>query len=1019
MEILLLGPVQARIADRAVKPGVRKQRLLLAVLALEVNRPVDTRRLVDLVWPLERPATAVGMIHTYVSGLRKLLNNLGCHEAGIWLEREDPGYLLRCDPHRVDAHRFRSLVADSRAGPDGEARATLLAQALALWRGPALSGATDDDVRARLCAGLEEARLTALEDLCELRQRLGRHHGLLEELLGLTEENPLRPRLTGALMRELHRAGRTAEALAVFRRARERLKEELGLDPPALLQDVHLALLRAVPPARVAPAQAVLPAASPTRAMPAQAVPLPRELPMDLPTFTGRAAELDALTATADAATVDVTVIDGMAGIGKTALAVHAAHALASRYADGQLFVELHGFTTGVHPVEPADALDQMLRSLGVPGAQIPPGLDARAALYRTHLSGKHALIVLDNAAGEDQVWPLLPAAAGCRMLITSRKRLVGLDDVRSMSLEVLPPADAQALFLRIAGPDHPPAIVQEIIEWCGWLPLGIRVAAARLRARPSWTAAHLVERLRDQQHRLAELRIGNRSVTAAIDLSYQHVPATQQRLYRLLGVHPGPDIDTYAAAALAGVYPRRAARALEDLADTNLLHEFAPGRYRFHDLVRAHAASRRLPEPDRHAALTRLFDHYSRTASVAMDVVYPYSAGLRPRSPRPGAATPDFPDREAAARWLDEELPNLLATAHSGRPAYAIHMSASLQSHLLARGRYADAESLHTTALESARKAGDPVHEVQTLNRVGRIQNLQGRYDPAAACYERVLPLARELGAGDEESEALWGLGYGHYMQGRNVPAIGCYRQALRSARESGDRVRELTALQGLGHVYYTTNRCAVAASQFTVALRLARQIGHRVVEFDVLRGLGNIHRTLCRHHEALDLFEQALEIAREIGHRHGELALLRSLAGVRLAQGEHRAAARCYEESLDMARAIGDRNSQFEAVLGLGHAHQAAGRSNQALACHKIALGLASELGQLDDQARAHNGLALAHSALCEFGRARGHWQRALTILTDLSIPSVEELELEEIRANLAGPSPHCHDEGTGAVP
>jgi hypothetical protein len=467
------------------------------------------------------------------------------------------------------------------------------------------------------------------------------------ELVDLTARHPLRESLWVRLLIVLGRSGCPAEALARYETVRTRIVEELGVDPGPELQQVYADLLvgrspplvgdvgpshtanqSPIPPFLSVPTWRSTSSGGSDDSVPANIdftsvrlrpddetapevtheVPVPRQLPGDLSTFTGRDVELTWLLTAArlNADHVDNTgnagndgvrfapailAIDGMPGVGKTALAVHAAHRLAGRYADGQLFVDLHGFTQGVAPIDPASALEQMLRGLGVPGERIPPDLDARAALYRTRLADRRMLIVLDNAVDEAQVGPLLPGSAGCLVLLTSRRRLTGIDDVQPLPVDALPLDDALGLFARVTGEEPTSPTAVEIVELCGRLPLAIRIAAARLNSRPSWTAADLAGRLRDHRHRLSELDLGSRSVTAAVDLSYQQLTTAQRRMFRLLSLHPGADTDPYAAAALADTAVRDATRLLDDLTDAHLQQEPTPGRFRFHDLLRAHAA--------------------------------------------------------------------------------------------------------------------------------------------------------------------------------------------------------------------------------------------------------------------------------------------------------------------------------------------------------------------------------------------------------------------------------------------
>ncbi|WP_345607707.1 ATP-binding protein [Pseudonocardia adelaidensis] len=467
----------------------------------------------------------------------------------------------------------------------------------------------------------------------------------------------------------------------------------------------------------------------------------PRQLPTPPPQFTGRAADLADLERIIDQPGSVVVTIDGMAGVGKTALAAHAAHGWSSRYPDGQLFLDLQGSARSVRPVDPRDALDRLLRSIGVPGGQIPDDLDDRAALYRSCLADCKVLVLLDDAASEAQVTPLLHGSGTSLVMITSRRRLAGLDVTHAHSLDVLPPGDAIDLFVRSAGrggsPVDRPEQLGETARLCGFLPLAIRIAAARLRSRPSWTLGHLNERLRRSGHRLAELEAGDRSVAAALDLSYIQLEPESRHGYQVLALHPGVDFDIDAAAALMGQRSTHVEAVIDDLLDAHLLQEPLAGRYRFHDLVRAHALQ--VPRTEEPAAgardpLSRLIEHYCRTASVMVDVAHPYE---RENQQRTGDPHPrDGGDPARATAWLETELANLLTleefSCSNGRPDCAVRLSGLLHRHLRTRGRYDEAGELHERAVISARRIGDAIGELAAPNDLGHIRWLQGRHGDA-----------------------------------------------------------------------------------------------------------------------------------------------------------------------------------------------------------------------------------------------------------------------------------------------
>ncbi|MFI7702039.1 ATP-binding protein [Nonomuraea sp. NPDC049480] len=564
----------------------------------------------------------------------------------------------------------------------------------------------------------------------------------------------------------------------------------------------------------------------------------PRQLPADAAAFVGRARELAVLAEIGEVrgtAAVMIISIDGMAGVGKTALAVHAAYQLASRFPDGHLFVDLHGYTPCRAAANSADTLTRVLGALGVPGGSIPQHLDDRAALYRSLLAGRRMLIVLDNAADEEQVRPLLPGAGDCLVLITSRRRLVGLDGVRTVSVDVLPLADAIALFSGTAGEGRvagvPREALAEVVRRCGLLPLAIRLAAARLKAHPAWSVEHLLERLEEHQSLLSELYAGERSVTAALDMSYRELGVDEQRAYRALGLHTGANITPDAAAALLATTTERASVLLDSLQEVHLLKESAPGRYRVHDLIRTHATATAIDEDsesDRRTALARLLDHYSQAASAAMDRLYPYEADMRPRLSPGEAPVPAMPD---AAAWLETELYNLLAVAQlaveHGFPEHIRHLSGTLDRCLLNSGRHAEAETLHRRALSAARAVGDRTGEVEALIALGEIHRVKGRYDAALKDNSCALDIARATGHRCGEFRALNGLGYLHRIQGRYDHALDSHRQALRLASDLGHPSDKVRAHDALAHAHAALGQRKQAGYHWTQALTILTTLG------------------------------------------------------------------------------------------------------------------------------------------------------------------------------------------------
>jgi DNA-binding SARP family transcriptional activator/Tfp pilus assembly protein PilF len=994
MDFRILGPLQVGVAGRQVVVSTAPKRLrVLAALLARAGQPVPVDSLVEAVWGQRPPASARRNLQQYVHGLRQILG------AGLIATRGD-SYLL-APGSNLDSVEFRRLATDGAAAleaGDIATAATGLRAALDLWRGPAFAEFLDCELVAEEAARLELLRLETFERWAEAQLVTGAASRLAAELAEMVRRHPYREGLRALLMRALYQTGRRVEALTVFRETRALLVDQVGMEPGLPLRQLHEAMLRG---------DATL----------ESTIQEPRQLPAPPQRFTGRIAELAALDRVHNASTVVISAIDGMAGIGKTALAIQAAHRLADRYQDGQLFIDLHGYTQGLKPTEPAEALDHLLRALGVPGAQIPASLDARAALYRTRLADQRMLIVLDNAATENQVAPLLPGTSGSLVLVTSRRRLAGLDHTHTLSLDTLPASEAVTLLVETAGEgrlaEQPPDLLREVVELCGRLPLAIRIAAARMRSHPTWSLARLVELLRDRRHRLAELAAGQRSVTAALELSYQHLDTDQQQAYRRLGLHPGPEIDAYATAALLDSNLRHANRMLDQLLHSNLMVEPAAGRYRFHDLTRAHAAqtARDQTEPTtRKAALDRLLHHYRHTAARAMDAAYPYEREHRPRVPPAQTPTPELPGPDVALEWLDTELPNLLATARfaadRGSPAHIRHLPNILHRYLRGRGRYQEAETLHRLALATARAAGDRSSELEALVGVGHIYRRQGRYAEATVHLEQALQIAGATGDHPGTREALTGLGWIHRMHGQYEQAADRFGLALRLARTTGHRPGEREALYGLGDIDLLQGRYEQAADHYQQALQVARAIGDRFGELNALNGLGQICRTQGRYEQAADHHQQALRIARATGYRLGEQHALAGLGDLYRRQGQHARAGYHLQQLLQLAQESADRGWQLEAWHSLGRLQLATGDPDTAVAYHDRALVLAHELGHPDDQARAHDGLAHAHQALNQHEQARSHWQHALEILTTFGIENTEDEEttVPVIRAHLA---------------
>ena len=992
VEFRVLGPLEIRADGQVLPIRAPGRRSLVAALLLAANQVVSVDRLVEVIWGAGGSASSVPNLRTHVVALRRLLAEAGAGSDRV-LTRSG-GYLLVVEPGELDLAVFEDLVAQGRAAQQQEDHALAartFGQALDLWSGPPLENVTLHGSAEPEVARLAEERLAVIQERLAARLACGEHAEVIGELRGFVVEHPLRESLWALLMLALWRAGRPADALVAYDEARHRLAEELGVDPGPELRRLNQRILSgeetSVPEA---PRRTAARAAARC------------ELPGDIGDFTGRESELRQLidsVRTDQASTVVVSAIDGMAGIGKTTLAVHCARRLAESYPDGQLFVDLWAHTSGHQPLTPSAALGRLLRAMDVPGDQVPEELEERAALWRATLTGRRVLIVLDNAADSAQVRGLLPGAPGCLALVTSRRRLTDLDSVYLLTLDVLPPADAMALFEQVVGDSRPveePDAAREVLALCGHLPLAIRIAAARLRHRRAWDVAHLRDRLRDHQRRLAELRGDDRSVVAVFALSYQQLTEDQRRLFRLLGLHPGTDIDANAASALTGEPVREQEELLADLFDAHLLQEPSAGRYRLHDLLRAYAAQLAADEDteaDRHAALTRLFGYYAHTASRAMDLIAPAERQRRPVVDAIGGPEPDLADDDAALAWLETERVNLMAIAaygtEHGRPAETSRLAGILGRYLETRAYHDDALALHTNALTAARAAGDRNGEGDALAGIGRVHARWGNAREALDRLGEALVLYRETGNRAGQCTALNNIGYMHWTAGRYTQAVDCFEQSLDISTASGDTTSQSFVLNNLGLVYRRLGRYDEAVTAYRHALVIMRADRNRAAEGVVLDNLGYVLGRLGRHTEALEHLHAALAMARESGHRPGQSAALNGLGYVHRDAGRIDEAMTDYLQALEIAREVGERFLAADALNGLGETSRSAGIPLRAVEHHRDALAIAEEIGDRSEQARARTGWGHALRDLGQPDAAAEHWQQALVTYRDLAAP------------------------------
>jgi tetratricopeptide (TPR) repeat protein/transcriptional regulator with XRE-family HTH domain len=774
-----------------------------------------------------------------------------------------------------------------------------------------------------------------------------------------------------------------------------------------------------------------------------------RTLPRDIASFTGRQQELAALAAAAAAAgaVVSIHAIGGMAGVGKTAFAVHAAHVLASRFPDGQIFLPLHGHTPGRQPADPADALSSLLLTTGLSVAQIPATVEARIAVWRERVAGRQLLLILDDATGSEQIRPLLPGAGGTLVLITSRRHLSALDDAAVISLDTLPPGEAAMLLARLAGkagvdPEDP--AVGELNQLCGFLPLAIGMMARQLRHHPTWTPAERAAELTAATSRLELMATENLSVAAAFDLSYSGLTGEQQRLFRRLGLHPGPDVDSYAAAALDSTDPSVARRSLEDLYDQYLLTEPTPGRYRLHDLIREHArtlAGRLDGDEDRDAATRRLMDYYQHTAARADAQIARHTRPVGSAQTAARAAAPALTGPEQALAWLRAERASLLScldqAGSSGNLARVTALTASLSGLMERDGPWADAITRHTAAIEAAQHSGDRLGQANALNDLGAVRRLTGEYSaalqaheqalaiycqvrsqlgeanalnclglvrratgdfPAAAqAHRQALTIYRQIGNQLGEANALHYLGTVSQVTGDYPAATRAQQQALAIYRRTGNQVGEATALNFLGIVQYLTGDYPAAAQALEHALRMYRQMGNQHGEANALNSLGNVRWLTRDYPAAAQAQQQALAIYRQMGNQHGEANALSSIGSVLRLTGDYPAAARAQQQVLSIVRRLGNRSAESEALNEMGTLHRVTGDLALAEECHEQALELARATGTSWNEAHALAGLARCALAAGRAGDAAAGLQQALDIFERIGSTEAAEVSAE----------------------
>ncbi|NEB59171.1 tetratricopeptide repeat protein [Streptomyces diastaticus] len=1087
MDLLVLGPLELWHDQRQHELGSLKERCVLAVLLHARGEPVAVDTLVDRVWDGEPPPSALDTLHSYLSRLRGRLRRAVGEELVRVVRPSSRQYQLRADPEDIDLLRFGRLRSDALAAAsrnERELAVGLLRTAEALWRGEPLAEFADNSWAQSARVRLAEDHRRVREERIGLEMELGRHADLVGELQELASQNPFAQRVIGSLMLALYRSGRHDEALSVFRDTRMRLHRSQGIEPTAELQQLHLrmleqdhellrddtALTARLTPYESSAAPVLLPAPAPA---PAPAPPVePRNcLPRDTPDFVGRAGELRILLAedvvgNGTRTALPVTVIHGMPGIGKTALAVHAAHRLTSVYPDAQLYVDLRGYS-GRQPLEPAEALAGLLHAGGWLG-EMPSTVDERASRWREWTARRRALIVLDNARDAAQVAPLLPGSPACRVLVTTRNRLTGLDGASSLSLDTLSQQEAASYFARVVGTSRVAAEAEnlpQIADACACHPLALQILASRFRHREAWDLQHLLHRLAHASRPLQEF---DALIDAVFRFSYTELSTHAQQLFRLLALHPGPDLALPAAAALAGREfagePTRLERCVEELLDSSLLEEPVLGRYRLHDLTRSYAAQVGLDtdtERVRHAAIGRLAAYYLVAAHRADGMARPHRRAFALSLPHETASLPDpaLSDADASSVWLTVERANLTAVAGLAAAEHreyaalfpcvlarslklwgawgvaSVLFDAALpvlratgnlpllaqtltdRADLLAQRNHGEALKCATEALEIHEQLQDPHGRADALFQSGRAHLAAGHGDTALPVLERALVLYRAVGDPSGEADCL-------NVQGAALSYAGKYDEALGKVQRMEAIYERLPdphglaqALNNRGELHFLQGRHAAARDCYERALVLMRQCGGRVDLAILSTNLGAVHQAVGRTDEALTHFERALVAHRASGDSLGEADVLIRTGTAHAHAGRRTEALLHFTMAERIAVGIDNPYERLRALIGAADVQRDSGRLDLASHGYERALAVAERAHFALGSAQALAGLARTAALSQAAAPADGYGEQAAARYRSLGAES-EAAELLRFLASHRPAGPRRHASGTGTV-
>ncbi|WP_184078101.1 BTAD domain-containing putative transcriptional regulator [Nocardiopsis mwathae] len=990
---------------------------MLGALLVDLDKEVTVERLIGYLWDDDPPRTARSVIQVQISHLRRAFPDVIQTTAG--------GYLAQVEPDKVDLHRYRDLVARARTAGDPAEALVLWNKALACWRGQPFSGTGSDQLWYSVCRPLLEERWAAVTAWAECAFSLHLYSEIVTRLTPLVREDPLRERLQYLLIAALSRSGQRASALAVFHETRQHLAEELGVDPSPDVKELYERILKdtetgvdgSLSAVRLVatPADPASDGRSDVAAEPSSEFVPRNDLPRDIPDFTGRERPLQELIDIGEHSSgrAEAVVIAGPGGAGKTTLAVHAAHRLVEHFPDGQLFIDLYGFTVDQKPLDALAALGVLLRAVGVEPDAIPESVEERSALWRAMLAGKRVLVVLDNAVSSAQVSPLMPAAPGSLTLVTSRQDIAVVSGARYISLGMLDEESSLELFSAILGTarvEQEPEQAQVVVSLCGGLPLALRIVGGRMLSRPRWTFAHVEQRLREHQRRFRELRLDGHSVEAVFELSYQSLNAVQQRTFLFLGIMIGSSVDLHGATSLLKYEPPDADDLLQELVSVCLLEESAVDVYRFHDLIGAYARQKALeiiPKEDIEAARRRMAEYYLDMSQSAADLMGPRGHDYERDEAEISRYRNEISCRAEAVAWFEVHQENLVHAldffASDGAGDASWLLVDAIWRFYAFQGRTELLITIQGKALEISRAQGNERGISIMLVGLGIAHCLSGRFETSIRFLSEALEILNKIGEERGVLRVYGNLGMVYERMGRFHDALSCAWKVLERAVSEGDRRLEVMQRANIALMYQVLGDYPKAIEFCEVARRI---VVEEQLEGDahIPRIMGEVKVGMGEFDEGFRYLEEALKTAQTLGSQAQEIYTRNGLAIAFREFGDLDAAVEAHITALELGRSTGQRSGDAEILNELGVTYARGARHADARDSHGQALDLARERGERHAEGRALLGLGTLPPDIIDRDSAVEYLTAAARICGELGVPEAEaaQAELQRLRGD-----------------